>query len=90
MSGGSMDYFFCKMDEVTDQIPDPEIRTLWRDLTDLLHDIEWYTSGDYGVEDYREAVSDFKAKWFQSSRKEVLNRVLENELQKFKENLILE
>ena len=66
MSGGSMDYFSYKMDEVAEEIPDVEIRALWKDLSELMHAIEWYTSGDTDIKDYKKAVSKFKKKWFKT------------------------
>lgn len=69
MSGGSMDYLFCKVKEYAVGIMgDPELDDLMNDIADLLHDAEWWHSGDIGDERYRQSVTVFKRKWFQDSR----------------------
>lgn len=89
MSGGSMDYFFGRMEEMTPLIPDLEIRALWKDLCTLMHDIEWYTSGDYGDETYRKAVMRFKKKWFNASRSDILKQALIETFDKILKDTVL-
>jgi hypothetical protein len=89
MSGGSMDYFFGRMEEITHLIPDLEIRALWKDLCTLMHDIEWYTSGDYGDETYSKAVMKFKNKWFGPAREEILKQVLNDTFEQILKDTVL-
>lgn len=84
MSGGSMDYICYKVEEIAELIPDIELASLCRDFSSLLHDIEWYTSGDTGVEDYTKAVKTFKDKWFKTSREDRLKDILNTEFNNFK------
>lgn len=64
MSGESMDYLYCKMKDYIDYIDDKEIKDLWRDLSYLMHDLEWYLSGDISKKDYECSLLGFKNKWF--------------------------
>ena len=59
MSGGSMDYFCFRLEEYAHYVDDKEINSLMHDLADLLHDLEWYTSGDYGKETYEKSLKEF-------------------------------
>lgn len=72
MSGGR----FCHMDsQLKSEIfgwsdkprnvfEDREISELVWDVLDLVHEFDWYKSGDTGEEDYLKAKNEFKAKWF--------------------------
>lgn len=64
MSGGSLDYFYLRLEEEVGDFEDWELDELVKDLADLFHDREWYTSGDYCEGDWVEARDAFKAKWF--------------------------
>ena len=68
MSGGYLDYICFKLDDITDRIDDREIKDLIKDLADLLHDYEWWQSGDDGSETYYKKLDKFKAKWFGDNR----------------------
>ena len=46
MSGGSYNYVFSRVREGADYTQDKEIKALIEDLADLLHDEEWFESGD--------------------------------------------
>ena len=46
MSGGSLDYFYCMLEEHTNDFDDKELNNLVSDLAQLFHDREWYLSGD--------------------------------------------
>lgn len=64
MSGGSLDYVYVKVSEAAATgTVSGEKEELVQDLADLLHDIEWSASGDYGPEDYRGELAEFCAKW---------------------------
>lgn len=76
MSGGHFDYFYGKLlnfvDEISwcgegeiprDLLPEEkELKKLCKDLADVLHDYEWWRSGDYGKEDFLKAYAKFKKK----------------------------
>lgn len=64
MSGGSLDYFYSRLEEHSGDFGDKELDDLVKDLAELFHDREWYLSADTGLGDWREARDEFKAKWF--------------------------
>jgi len=65
MSGGSYDYMYHRVDaEYVGRMFDRELDEMMRDLVDVLHDVEWWQSGDIGEERYRDTVEKFKEKWF--------------------------
>ena len=59
-----------------------DIEDLLTDLAELMHDLEWWDSGDYSEDTYNETLSNFKAKWFWNSRnyrlKHYINTSLDN------------
>lgn len=67
MSGGSLDYFYCQLNDHVGDFRDKELDELVKDLADLFHDREWFLSGDTGEGDWNEARDAFKAKWFTES-----------------------
>lgn len=64
MSGGSLDYFYYRLEDHVGDFGDKELDELVKDLANLFHDREWYLSGDYGIGDWNEARDAFKEKWF--------------------------
>ena len=65
MSGGSMDYSGYKVEEyAVGMMEDAEVNDLMKDVSKLLHDCEWYHSGDTCEATYRKSAAKFKAKWF--------------------------
>ena len=76
MSGGSMDYVCWKVEEAAHYVEDKEIKELLKDLSELLHDLEWWDSGDYSAETYYETLNNFKTKWFGDNRNERLRKYL--------------
>lgn len=65
MSGGSMNYLCWKVEEnAVGQMKDAELDEMMADVVVLLHACEWWQSGDYGEEQYREKAKQFKEKWF--------------------------
>ena len=87
MSGGAWDYASYKITELSDKVEDREISELLVDLGELIHDEEWYESGDYSRSDYLETLDKFKAKWFKGTREERLKRIINEELDRFKNRL---
>ena len=64
MSGGSFNYLYSMVEYTyVRHMEDEELDSLMADLCELLHDLEWYVSGDIDEEDYRESVREFKTKW---------------------------
>lgn len=75
MSGGAFNYEYYRFNEAySEQMNDPILNELIEDLTDVLHDLEWYESGDYSEIEYRETVNKFKDKWI---RKKQLKKYLD-------------
>ena len=64
MSGGSLDYFYCQLQDHIGDFGDKELDELVKDLAELFHDREWYLSADYGIGDWNQARDNFKKKWF--------------------------
>lgn len=52
MSGGSMDYVCFKIENAAGYVSDKEVKDLLMDIAELLHDLEWYDSGDYSKDTY--------------------------------------
>lgn len=67
MSGGSFDYGYINLGEYFGRMEDAQLNEMLRDLQRVLHDVEWYTSGDISEKSYRETVAEFKKKWFGQS-----------------------
>ena len=89
MSGGSMNYICFTVAEAADCVRDKEIHDLMVDLSDLLHDLEWYESGDYSEEPYKKRLAEFKAKWFKGDRSERLKGYIDEALEKIRDELYL-
>jgi hypothetical protein len=58
---------------------DVELNDMIPDLCELMRRLEWWQSGDYGEEAYREEVAKFKAKWF-GTRDQKLRELVVKEL----------
>lgn len=56
---------------------DWEISELVWDVFNLIHDFDWYASGDTCEETYLKAKEKFKKKWFKSSRKDRVKRIVD-------------
>ena len=77
MSGGSLNYFYCQLEDHVGDFGDKELDELVKDLAELFHDREWYLSADYGEGNWIEARDEFKAKWFTPhGRQERIERYL--------------
>ncbi len=88
MSGGEWEYASYKIYDIADRVEDKEIAELLKDLGELVHDEEWYESGDYSRADYVETLNNFKKKWFKSSRQKRLAKMTVDELDHFKNRLL--
>lgn len=81
MSGGSYNYIYSKLEEeCSERMYDAEMNDLIADLIDVLHDLEWWRSGDSGEERYRDRLSEFKKKWFHGDREERLRGYIDEQV----------
>ena len=88
MSGGSLNYISYNLEEVAPRLLDPEIIDLALDFAKLLHEAEWYLSGDTGEGDYNIALDNFKNKWFKKSRKDRLEQYINDSFVKNRDELL--
>lgn len=70
MSGGSFDYLYSKVEDMGQRLSprskseeEIELGNLLKDLSEVLHDVEWYYSSDYSEDQFKESFQKFKAKW---------------------------
>lgn len=81
MSGGSYDYIYSKLsNECEDNMYDAEMNDLIKDLCEVLHDLEWWQSGDTSEERYRNTLTKFKTKWFKGDRQERLKGYIDEQI----------
>jgi hypothetical protein len=89
MSGGAMDYVSYKIEEQADKLEDKELIMLVNDIAKLMHDCEWYLSGDTNQDDYHKTVKWFKQKWFgKDERNKRLKEIVEKETKDLQDKLI--
>jgi len=94
MSGGHFDYIDsrCKSeifgwaDVPKNVFEDREISELIWDVFDLIHEYDWYISGDTGKDDYLKAKADFKKKWLKNSGVRV-RRIVDDAIAEVKQEL---
>ena len=84
MSGGYFDYAYLHLIPFKGNMEDEEMNELMEDLINLLYELEWYKSGDTGIEDYKKSLNDFKNKWIRNNSRD--NRFL-NYINTYLENL---
>ena len=90
MSGGSYNYIFTNIEyDLVGRMYDTELNEMMKDLVEVLHDLEWWISGDIGEERYRETVTKFKSKWFKR-RKCDIESLVNEEFEKKKAELLKE
>ena len=88
MSGGAFDYLCFKIEETYEgRMEDPVLDLLLMDFVKVLHDLEWYNSGDYGPETYQRTVNWFKSKWI-GQPAPILRDVVEQEIQNMRKRLL--
>lgn len=95
MSGGLWDYrdsglkneIFGWCDEWHDVLEDREISELVWDVLELLHEFDWYRSGDTGKDTYIDAKKAFKKKWFGGNRGLLIRRIVDDALAETKAEL---
>lgn len=68
MSGGSLDYVCFRVEEHVGCFGDKQLDDLLKDVAQLLHDREWYLSGDTCEGAWNLAKKEFKEKWLNGER----------------------
>lgn len=94
MSGGHFDYLDSRLkDEIfgwtnkpKNVFEDREISELVFDVLDLIHDFDWYYSGDTSKETYLKAKAEFKKKWL-SNRGVRIKRTIDTALDEVRAEL---
>lgn len=87
MSGGSLDYFYSRLEEHVGDLGDRELDELVKDLAELFYRREWYTSGDTSEGDWREARKAFKQKWlYKGSRDERFRQYIEKAMESLRDD----
>ena len=94
MSGGRFDYtdsrlkseIFGWTDIPHNVFEDREISELVWDVLNLIHDYDWYASGDTCKETYLKAKAKFKRKWF-SNRGVRIRRIVDEAIKECKTEL---
>lgn len=94
MSGGFFEYqdgrlkseMFGWVDKPHNVLEDRELSELTWDLLELIHDFDWYKSGDTGKETYLDAKAKFKKKWL-SNRGVRVKRIVDDAINDLKSEL---
>lgn len=94
MSGGHFSYLdntlkmeiFGWTDEPRNVFEDREISELVWDILNLVHDYDWYKSGDTCKETYLKAKAEFKKKWF-SNRGVRVRKIVDDAIEQCKNEL---
>ena len=76
-----MDYVYFHVDEAASMCEDMELAELLRDAALVLHDEEWWRSGDSSEDAYRKMLAEFKAKWFEGDRADRLKGYVDREIE---------
>ena len=81
MSGGSYDYIYSRLLSQCDGcMYDEEMNDMIRDLAEVLHDLEWWKSGDISEWVYRQTLAKFKEKWFEKDRCDRLKGYIDEQI----------
>jgi hypothetical protein len=94
MSGGHFEYLDSRLkdeifgyeDKVKNVFEDREISELVFDVLDLIHEFDWYYSGDTDKETYLKAKAEFKKKWL-SNRGVRIKRTIDTALDEVRAEL---
>ena len=95
MSGGHFNYVDSRLrdeifgwsDRASNVFEDVEISDLVWDVLNLIHDYDWYASGDTEEATYLEAKRKFKKKWFETPRTVRVRRIVDQALAETREEL---
>lgn len=89
MSGGSYDYKCYTVEEYyVGSMYDVELNEMMKDLIEVLHDVEWWQSGDIDEDDYRKTVKKFKDKWFNMDKSERLKPIIDRRINEVRTELV--
>ena len=93
MSGGSLDYFFSKVEDIAEEIEsraDTPLQKAFvshlKDVANALYDLEWVYSGDKGTGDEEDSIKKVLGKDYKSKAFDILKKECESlitELNKF-------
>lgn len=86
-----MNYLYTQVEYAADNFEDPEMQMLTRDFAEVLHDLEWYDSGDTSRQQLDKSIRVFKRKWFNGpakAREHRLTEYIDNELAKVRTLLV--
>lgn len=94
MSGGHFEYrdsalkneMFGWVNKPTNVLEDRELSELTWDLLDVIHEYDWYISGDTRKETYLKAKNKFKKKWL-SNRGVNVRRIVDEAVTELKAEL---
>lgn len=95
MSGGHFNYqdsslkseIFGWDERFHNVFKDREISELVWDVLNLIHDFDWYCSGDTGEDDWLESKSAFKAKWLKAAPEDRIKRIIDGSIDETKREL---
>ena len=95
MSGGYFDYkdgalktrIFGWDNEFTNAFEDREISQLVWDTFELIHEFDWYKSGDNSEETWLEKKKQFKQKWFDTLREDRIKSIVDKAFSECKDEL---
>ena len=88
MSGGSHNYIYSRLSqECEGEMHDAEMDDLIKDLCEVLHALEWWQSGDYSEDQYRNTLIEFKTKWFKGDRSSRLKSYIDDQLDAVRDQL---
>ncbi len=95
MSGGYFNYIDSQLkseifgwsDTFHNVLNDRELSELVWDMLDLLHDYDWYVSGDTGKDSWQRARKEFKDKWLNAKREDIVKHTIDQSLKECKREL---
>lgn len=95
MSGGHFDYqdftlkdtIFGYSDTPKNVFEDKEISELVWDVLNLIHDFDWYYSGDTGEDDWLKSKAAFKAKWLKAAPEDRIKRIVDDSINESKREI---
>lgn len=94
MSGGRFSYRDSSLmwemfpnDRCVNVMEDREISEIVWDVLNLIHDYDWYASGDTCEETYLKAKNAFKKKWFGGNRGLRIRRIVDDALEETRREL---
>ena len=95
MSGGYFNYLDSQLkseifgwaDRYSNVFEDKQISALVWDILDLIHEFDWYKSGDNGKDTYLKAKNDFKKKWLSDNSTERTKMFVDEALADLKKEL---